>query len=637
MEKAVSRKSVVDLLGRKRVLFLIMATICTIILAVNLEGRDNTILVGNLLYIPVTLFMVASSFILLRKQRKIEDKDIGWVLFFVATIAWLLAEHIWMVTELVLHGKTFPSAADFFYIGGYILMGTFIFRMLWPLKGYISFKIKFLATLVASVFFVPTILAAYSGGNVDPPSLVLSLAYPIMDGILLWPGIVVLCSSFKIESGKFWILLSIGVISLLIGDTLFSYFTLTDGYYTGYPGEVFFYGAYVMFGYAALTRAKQSLSHRPLIEEIRETFQGRVAKSRFSMWKMLLIFSTSLVIMFFILMLEPAFTERLTTNQLETINPIGYVISCFIIIPIVIMSFSIKKSRQLQKEIRNEQPRSKTDARLTESEKVVNVVQQLIHMQEKRQDIMMPFWVSLIVALAVVSTFAITSVVSNTETQNGVIPSGRYLIQNLQGETIETAVSWDVSPDQTLHVTIVNAHSIGVNKLKAIEDAILSRDITVVKNQQTGRTPITGSSVYYNGWAGALESIHQQNSSMRIPTNFDISQGDKAVGDIIIILSTDSDSDGALGFTKSISDSGNHQLLKSFITIFDVRNLSDKQLSDVTRHEFGHALGLWHSTDPNDLMSPQFHENLAYISPCDVEALKSIYAGNNSTQFTCTK
>ena len=634
MGKIANKPSLAEYLARRRTLFLIVASICIIILVANLESRETTILVGNLLYIPVTFFMAASSFALLRKQRKIEDRDMGWVLFFGATVTWLVAEHVWIITELVLHGKTFPSAADFFYIGGYVLMGAFIFRMLWPLKSYVSSNIKVLATLIVSVFLVPSILTAYSSGGEDPLSMILSLAYPVMDGVLLWPGIIVLASSFKIKSGRFWTWISIGIISLLVGDTMFSYVSSVSEYYTGYPAEIFFYCAYIIFGYASLTRVRQALAHKPLLEEVREAFQGLPLRSRFSTWKTLLILSVSLVTTFVVLMVETDVTRHLTTNQLDALTPAGYAISGLIAIPVTILVFSRKKIHGLRSKIKEAQiPYEKPVP--PETEPIVNAIQQLIYRQEQRQNMMMPFWTALVVALVVVSTYAITSTISETQTQNAVIPSGRFLLENLQGSTINTWVGWNAFPGQPLHVTIVNSQLVGSSKLQAVKDAILSKDTTVLKNSQAGQAT-GGSTTYYDGWLGALDHIHQQNSTIPIPTGFEINQSGKAVGDIVIILSTDTDSDGTFGFTKSIADAGNHQLLKSFITIFNVKNLSDRQIGDVVRHEFGHALGLGHSSDPNDLMYTQFHENLAYVSPCDMDALKAIYAGHGAAGFTCT-
>ena len=96
-------------------------------------------------------------------------------------------------------------------------------------------------------------------------------------------------------------------------------------------------------------------------------------------------------------------------------------------------------------------------------------------------------------------------------------------------------------------------------------------------------------------------------------------------GDIIITFSNLRDSDGYTGYTKAIVD-GN-EILKSFITVYDVNNLNDEELETIVRHEFGHALGLGHSTASEDLMAPNIDMTVPYISECNIDAIVDLYNG----------
>ena len=49
----------------------------------------------------------------------------------------------------------------------------------------------------------------------------------------------------------------------------------------------------------------------------------------------------------------------------------------------------------------------------------------------------------------------------------------------------------------------------------------------------------------------------------------------------------------------------------------------------------GHALGLAHSTAPEDLMAPKMQTEYPFISPCDVDAIISLYDGQSSSQVVC--
>jgi len=62
------------------------------------------------------------------------------------------------------------------------------------------------------------------------------------------------------------------------------------------------------------------------------------------------------------------------------------------------------------------------------------------------------------------------------------------------------------------------------------------------------------------------------------------------------------------GWSVSIADDEVNQILKSRITLFEVDRLSPEQLGTILRHEFGHSIGLVHSTTQEDLMYQLFKQ-----------------------------
>src|SRR5574337_563620 len=202
----------------------------------------------------------------------------------------------------------------------------------------------------------------------------------------------------------------------------------------------------------------------------------------------------------------------------------------------------------------------------------------------------------------------------------------RYLIENLQGETGDTYKYWNIVKGTPLTVSIVNPNQISQEKINVVKEAILSTAPIYVDNSIIGNTPSSGKTEYYEGWQGALSTIH--NTKYYVPTQFNIVESTTGPGQIVITLSHLEDPDGYSGYTRSVVEDS--QILKSFITIYDADRLSDNQLAAIVRHEFGHALGLPHTANPQDLMHAEIQTDYPYISQCDISAIQTLYDGHPS-------
>jgi len=200
----------------------------------------------------------------------------------------------------------------------------------------------------------------------------------------------------------------------------------------------------------------------------------------------------------------------------------------------------------------------------------------------------------------------------------------RYLIENLRGDTVDTWKSWRLV-GTSLNVNVLNAKGLSEERIDKIKEAILSEEELEVDDSLTHKGPKGFNSKYYVGWAGALKQAQSKDTIYNVPTEFNVLTSSGGEGDIIITLSNIRDTDGYTGYTKSIVE-GN-EILKSFITIYDVNNLSDEELGTILRHEFGHAIGLGHSTAPEDLMAPNIDMTVPYISECNIDAVSELYNG----------
>lgn len=212
--------------------------------------------------------------------------------------------------------------------------------------------------------------------------------------------------------------------------------------------------------------------------------------------------------------------------------------------------------------------------------------------------------------------------------------NSNYVIQNLQGDTIDTWVAWNIANGRIIHIHVTNTANLPQNMIDAVKDAILSTKAVKIDDSATGTGPKGSSSVYFVGWTGAAEAAYSEPTKQYIPQQFDVNGSPNGVGDIEVILTNDISPDGYSGYTKSLVD-GN-EILKSKITIFKANKLDANNLSAIIRHEFGHALGLGHSTASEDLMSPMLPD-YPYISACDIDTLKGLYDGDKNSKVVCTK
>ena len=222
---------------------------------------------------------------------------------------------------------------------------------------------------------------------------------------------------------------------------------------------------------------------------------------------------------------------------------------------------------------------------------------------------------------------------TNTVFQESESFKSKYFVENLRGDTMATWKSWRLL-GTTMNVNILAPNNITPDKIEIVKNAITSMEAIEIDNSVNHKGPKGTTSMYYLGWQGALNDIAKRTDTLyQLPLEFNVMNSDGGEGDIVITLSNVRDTDGYTGYTKSIVE-GN-EILKSFITIYDTSNLNEEELSTITRHEFGHALGLGHSTAPEDLMAPTIDMTTPYISHCNVAGIVDLYNGADESNTIC--
>lgn len=196
----------------------------------------------------------------------------------------------------------------------------------------------------------------------------------------------------------------------------------------------------------------------------------------------------------------------------------------------------------------------------------------------------------------------------------------KYDIQYFGTHTQYRWPAWQLNEGQTLYVKIINSAHLPDDKIKIVRDTILSSE------RSAESTP-------YVGWQGALNEAAQNPTMLYVPIQIEITDSFAGSG-ITITLVNQKNKEGYSGYTNSIVV--NDYILKSDITLYNVNELSEEQLATIARHEFGHALGLTHAVEPDDLM----HETIrvpSFVSDCDVDAIVGIYNAERDPAFECEK
>jgi disulfide oxidoreductase YuzD len=211
--------------------------------------------------------------------------------------------------------------------------------------------------------------------------------------------------------------------------------------------------------------------------------------------------------------------------------------------------------------------------------------------------------------------------------ENYQVLESSYVISNLRGDTIDTWLTWRLADQTPIYVSIVNDIGYSEERIQIIKDALISDEFITVDSPN-------GEIVMYEGWNGALSQI-SADTKFNIPDRINVIESDIGAGDIVIKLTNMRNVDGFSGFTKSIADDENNQILKSEIIIYDADKLSDEELAKLVRHEFGHALGLGHSTASEDLMYPTIDMEYPFISQCNIQVLSELYDGSQESRVFC--
>jgi hypothetical protein len=184
-----------------------------------------------------------------------------WSLFTVGTGLWIVAEATWAFYYFILRVQVpYPSAADVFYVGGYL-------PIIAGLAGYLdNFRVGLtkrrlgvalvvigVAVALALTFVMPVEL----GRNLSAINVLTDMLYPVLDLTLV--SLTVLCLAIFLEGtiAKWWMIFGVGAILYVIGDEFFLYQVANHTYYNGSVDDLIFLLGYLTFALAFYIHRKE--------------------------------------------------------------------------------------------------------------------------------------------------------------------------------------------------------------------------------------------------------------------------------------------------------------------------------------------------------------------------------------------
>lgn len=210
-------------------------------------GQDSATLTSDFLYIPLTIFLSMTGIFQVRQAYREHKNIFTWTVFFIFTISFLVAQHIFSLDELILDQTPFPSLADVAFTIGTICLVPFFISFIKSRNVSIP-KWSIAMAILSSCFVITATIYLFTLSGDLKPSLsnVLALTYPILDSISLAPAIIGMILFFKNRMDFFASLICFSMISLTIGDLLFQFTAINDTNYSGSISDLFFYIQYVL-------------------------------------------------------------------------------------------------------------------------------------------------------------------------------------------------------------------------------------------------------------------------------------------------------------------------------------------------------------------------------------------------------
>ncbi len=224
--------------------------ITSLVLLANFAGQDIATHVTNWVSIILSGVLMFFSVFMVSKYGLKGNHGKAWILFMLFSAYWFCAETVDVLYSVVLGAEAWEYADDFFYITGYQLFFASLVFYIKPFTRLIPKKLVILISIISISLLIPSVMMIMdSEADLMTGNLLILLAYPILDSIILIPALIGVILFFKGGVNFMISLLCLGIITQIIGDNSILFLSLQNIYYPGHLAEVLFLWTYAIFAF----------------------------------------------------------------------------------------------------------------------------------------------------------------------------------------------------------------------------------------------------------------------------------------------------------------------------------------------------------------------------------------------------
>lgn len=198
-------------------------------------------------------------------KKSSNHQRLFWLLAALGCYSYFVAEVIWLTYENILGFEVpFPGPSDIFYILQVIFyMSAFIYKLTRERRGYPVIRLLLDISIVMTVistfsweFLIGPIMATM-GSDPLSPSIMLSIGYALGDLALLFGAMSIYFDIRYTMSNKVILTLFVGLLSQVVGDSIFLYMIVDETYSSGSWSDPLFILGLLLVGFAGYLHSRE--------------------------------------------------------------------------------------------------------------------------------------------------------------------------------------------------------------------------------------------------------------------------------------------------------------------------------------------------------------------------------------------